>query len=55
MNNFSKYLRKEASKYEKKRIQQIDLFYVKGRPIFFSNYDDIQLYIQKNKIIKKKK
>ena len=55
MDNFSKYLRKETHKFEKKRNQQVDLFYLKGRPIFFSTYDDIQLRVQKSKIAKMKK
>jgi hypothetical protein len=55
MDNFSKYLRKETFKYEKRRNQQVDLFYVKGRPIFFSTYDDIQVRVQKNKIMKMRK
>lgn len=55
MDNFSKYLTKEMRKYEKKRNQQIDLFYVSGRPIFFSTYDDIQHRVQKAKITRMRK
>lgn len=55
MDNFSKYLTKEMRKYEKKRNHQIDLFYVSGRPIFFSAYDDIQLRVKKSKITKMRK
>jgi hypothetical protein len=50
-----KYFRKERIlKPVTNRQKQIDLFYLYGRPIFSTKYDDILTYIQKKKLIKKK-
>tara|TARA_B110000305_G_C19447467_1_gene645692 strand:- start:1280 stop:1468 length:189 start_codon:yes stop_codon:yes gene_type:complete len=40
--------------YSIRRFKQVDIFYVTGRPIFSSRYDDIQTYVQLKNIKKRK-
>lgn len=51
-----KYLEKGRNfKPVAKRQKQIDLFYLYGRPLYSTKYDDIQTYVQKKNLIRIKK